>query len=116
MKDNIFGFTREELVDMFEPLSEIEEKVNDIVVEKTGWGSITSTADFKKNSLVWLQDKIEGTRMNKADKQQIIDWIGSTIGLAFFSGKAYQTRESGMMDEYIKSYADSRIAQYGNKK
>lgn len=115
MEDKIFGYTREELVDMFEPLSDMEDKVNHIVVEKTGCGTIVSSADYKKNTLLWLQQKIMDSKMSKKDKEQVIDWIGSTIGLAFHSGKAYQARESGMEDDYIKEEADIRVGYYKAK-
>ena len=120
MTDKIFGYTREELVDMFEPLSEFEEKVGDMMMDMQKDSNkktlmLASTADYKKNVVLWLQQKIEGSKMSKRDKEQVIDWIGSVIGLAFNSGKAYQVKESGMMDDYIKEEADIRVGYFKAK-
>ena len=120
MEDKIFGYTREELVDMFEPLSEFEEKVSDMMMDmqKDSNKKVlmdVSTADYKKNVLLWLQQKIEGSKMGKMDKKQVIDWIGSVIGLAFHSGKVYQVKESGMMDDYVKEEADIRVGYFKAK-
>ena len=110
MENKIFGYTREELVEMFEPLSEIEEKASDITMDmqkdsNTKRLFCASTADYKKNTLIWLQEKIMGTRMSKNDKQQIIDWIGSTINMAFKSGYSSRIKETGCVDEIANDIA-----------
>lgn len=110
MEDKIFGYTREELVDMFEPLTEIQEKASDMVMDmqkdsNTKRLYVTSTTEYKKNTLLWLQQKIMGTRMSKKDKEEIIDWIGSTINMAFDSGYASHIKETGCVDEIANGIA-----------
>ena len=110
MEDKIFGYAREELVEMFEPLSEIQKKTSDMVMDmqkdsNTKRLFVTSTADYKKNTLIWLQQKIMDTRMSKKDKEQIIDWIGSTINMVFKSGYASRIKETGCVDEIANDIA-----------
>ena len=111
MDNKIFGYTREELVGMFEPHTEFEEKVNDITFAKTGAGAVISTSEFKKNVCVWLQDRIKSSRMSKTDKEYMCGMIGSIIGLTFRAGLAYQAQRGGQFGELVEEVANARMKE-----
>lgn len=105
MEDKIFGYTREELIEMFEPHTEFEKKVSE-ENKKEGVCNLISTSEFKKNVCVWLQDRIKSSRMSKTDKEYVCDMIGSLMGLIFRAGIAYQAQKSGLLDKLVEEQCE----------
>lgn len=105
MKEKVFGFTRGELVEMFEPYSEFEKKVSE-ENKKEGFLNLTSTSEFKKNVCLWLQNRIKKSRMSKTDKEYVCDMIGSLMGLTFRAGIAYQAQKSGLLDKLVEEQCE----------
>ena len=107
--DKIFGHTREELVEMFEPLSEYWEKVNDITTEKARFGTVITDADYKKNAVLWLSQRIADSKMSKADKEYVNDMINWLINACFDAGRLNVVKEYGDLDATANEAAERLI-------
>lgn len=115
MEQKIFKHTREELIDMFTPISEYQEKTNEITINKCGFGTITATADYRKNMALWLQRDIENSRISKEMKERMINTIGALIHNAYHSGRLAEKKANGTFDEYVNAVAEYRIEKHNKQ-
>ena len=112
MENKIFNYTREQLVDMFEPLSEFHEKVNEITMEQTRMGYGFDTADCNADCMFSLQERINSSRMSKADKEYVINMVGSLIINSRYAGMIAGYKEYGHFDEEVKAYAAKKVEDF----
>lgn len=115
MEQKIFKHTEEELIDMFTPISEYDEKLNEITINKCGFGTITATADYRKNIALWLQRDIENSRINKEKKEHMINVIAALIHNAYHSGRFAEKKANGTFDDYVNCVAEYRIAEHNKQ-
>ena len=112
MEKKIFNHTEEELINMYTPLSEFEDKLNEKTIKDYGFGTITATADYRKNIALWLQRDIENSRINKEKKEHMINVIAALIHNAYHSGRYAEKKANGTFDEYVNAVAEYRIAEH----
>lgn len=114
--EKIFGFTEEQLAEMFEPQDTFEHKVNEITTEECGMGKMVFDRYSKIRYLAMVQNTIMESRLSKKDKEALLRDIEGIMCECFNAGRMDALAEYGDFEGCVKGTAEYRVKKWKEEK
>lgn len=110
-EEKVFGYKPQELVEIFSNSAEVDEKMNDATIEH-GFGRIVMSPYTDMLYTKQLQDKINESRMSRADKQYVCDMIGALAKKMRYCGYLEGLKKCEKFDDFVAEKIEKAFEEH----